>query len=522
MQARLIKQDAERCLADYQNHSTTLSDQDVSILANRAVTLFFEFYQFAGAPLRPAIELLCEINASHIPSHAALGLEALFPNLIEKLNDAFLPAYCDLYDRVFAQVISFFRHLPEGHAIDQALHRFGLHNESDLLRRKRNLARRKNRLLTGRPLKKILFLSRVTIGADVAVTSVLIAHLKKQFLTAEIVFIGSQKLSQLYGGDTRIRVRQIDYGRSGKLLSRLETWLQVLQAIESELSGLKPKEYCIFDPDSRLTQLGLLPVLLKLQEEQSYFFFPSRSYLHSEYNKLSQLAAAWINQVSEQDEQALPFICLAPQELPICQQASFDLQDKDKRPIICLSFGVGGNVTKRVSQEFEISLASALSQRAKLIIDCGATIEEHEQVKSILSTLAQNGRRICPIQEVDHKYTNFDLDILTWQGNLGTFASLVAASDLYVGYDSAGQHIAAALNVPTLTIFVSSGEGVFRDRWQPHGLGRIKTIYLDPSLINEKLYSLDDLLAQIMRVQEQLLMRDPIVENSVENSVEKV
>jgi ADP-heptose:LPS heptosyltransferase len=506
MQARLIKQEAERCLAEYQNHSTILSDQDVSSLANRAVSLFFEFYQSTGAPLRVAIELLCEINASHISSHAPLGLEALFPNLIEKLNDAFLPAYCNLYDRVFAQVISFFRHLPEGHEIDQVLHRFGLHNEADLLRRKRSLARRKNLPLAVRPLKKILFLSRVTIGADVAVTSVLIAHLKKLFPTAEMVFVGTQKLSQLYGGDPCIRVRQIDYGRSGKLLLRLETWLQMLQAIEAELSGLSPEEYCVIDPDSRLTQLGLLPVFLKPEDEECYFFFPSRSYTHSENHKLGQIAAHWIRQVSGQPGQALPFISLSSQQLAVSQQVSSNVRDTDNRPIICLSFGVGGNILKRVSLEFEISLVSALSNRAILIIDYGVTLEEREQVSAILSVLSQNGKTICPIRESENVRSDFNPDILTWHGSLGTFASLIAASNLYIGYDSAGQHLAAALNVPTLTIFVNSGGGYFSDRWQPHGLGPMKAILLNTFHGGKNTYLSDELLAQVLSAQEQLLM----------------
>ncbi len=506
MQARLIKQEAERCLAEYQNHSASLSDHDVSTLSNRTVSLFFDFYQATGTPLRAAIELLCEINASRLSSHAALGLEALFPKLIEKLNDAFLPAYCHLYDRVFAQIISFFRRLPEGQHIDDALNRFRLHNEADLLRRKRNLAHRKNLLLASRPLKKILFLSRVTIGADVAVTSVLMAHLKQQFPTSELVLIGSQKLSQLYGGDPRIRVRQLDYGRSGNLLSRLETWLRVLQLVELELSDLNSEEYCIIDSDSRLTQLGLLPVLPKPEDEQCYFFFASRSYTHPENHKLGQLAAYWINHICGENKLSLPFVSLSPEQSVTEKQVFSYLKDTGHRPIICLSFGVGGNATKRISLQFEIDLVSALSHRARLIIDCGATPEEHEQVNTILSVLAQNGKTICPIDESENLSHCISPDILTWQGSLGTFAALIAVSNLYIGYDSAGQHLAAALNVPTLTIFVNSGSDYFPDRWQPHGPGRIKTIHLNPAQIGAGQPLPADFLSQVLNAQKQLLV----------------
>jgi ADP-heptose:LPS heptosyltransferase len=33
-----------------------------------------------------------------------------------------------------------------------------------------------------------------------------------------------------------------------------------------------------------------------------------------------------------------------------------------------------------------------------------------------------------------------------WDGSIGAFAGLIADSDQYIGYDSAGQHIAAAMS----------------------------------------------------------------------------
>ena len=36
-----------------------------------------------------------------------------------------------------------------------------------------------------------------------------------------------------------------------------------------------------------------------------------------------------------------------------------------------------------------------------------------------------------------------------WEGSFAGFAAIIAASRLYVGYDSAGQHVAAACGVPS-------------------------------------------------------------------------
>ena len=64
--------------------------------------------------------------------------------------------------------------------------------------------------------------------------------------------------------------------------------------------------------------------------------------------------------------------------------------------------------------------------------------------------------------------------MVVWEGGIGAWSALVGASDEYVGYDSAGQHIAAALGVPTLDIFTETASPIFRERWRPAGKGIVK------------------------------------------------
>ena len=50
-------------------------------------------------------------------------------------------------------------------------------------------------------------------------------------------------------------------------------------------------------------------------------------------------------------------------------------------------------------------------------------------------------------------------------------AALIEAADVYVGYDSAGQHVAAAVGTPGVTAFVvEAGERHLR-RWSAAGRG---------------------------------------------------
>jgi ADP-heptose:LPS heptosyltransferase len=508
MQSELIRQEAANALTAYRNRTTAFPSESVAPLSRRAVALFFEYFNATGNSLRPAIELLCEIVASPDLEHNRIGLAALFPGLIEKLNDAFEPAYCELYDRLFAQVISFYRRLPEGQALDLALHRFGLGDEAAILSRKRALLSVKKNLPHNRPLKKALFLSRVTIGADVAVTSVLLARIRELFPAAELVLLGSKKLRELFGGDSRLRVRSLDYGRGGSLLARLSSWLAVVAAVEDEITGLHPQEYCLFDPDSRLTQLGLLPVLSPPAESASYHFFESRSFSHPGVEKLGQLTSHWMDNLCGEAAETTPYISLSAEVLSIGREVLSFLRSPKHPHVFCLSFGTGGNPIKRVSEQFEIELATALSAQAKLIIDRGATKDETEQVNRIVAALEARGKTVISLTEEHFREAlsqrRISPDVLTWQGSIGSLASLIAASNEYIGYDSSGQHLAAALRIPTLTIFVNSGANHFPVRWQPHGAGRLQVVSLEPSLLDASERFVNELLAGVLLQHDQL------------------
>ena len=59
-----------------------------------------------------------------------------------------------------------------------------------------------------------------------------------------------------------------------------------------------------------------------------------------------------------------------------------------------------------------------------------------------------------------------------WEGSFAGFVSIIAQSDFYVGYDSAGQHAAAAAGIPLLSVFKGAISKTFRNRWAPQGWAR--------------------------------------------------
>ena len=56
-----------------------------------------------------------------------------------------------------------------------------------------------------------------------------------------------------------------------------------------------------------------------------------------------------------------------------------------------------------------------------------------------------------------------------WEGSFAGFAAIIAGSRLYAGYDSAGQHIAAASGVPLVSVFTGFPVPRMFDRWRPVG-----------------------------------------------------
>jgi ADP-heptose:LPS heptosyltransferase len=332
------------------------------------------------------------------------GGSALFGILVEGLADRFEPRLCDVYARLFSQAVA---HVSED--VDSSL----------LVARYQRV--RRPRPISGEP-HRVFVLSRVTLGADVAVTSVLLAAAKQRFPHAEIVFVGPRKNYDLFAGDPRLRHEDVAYQRGG-LRDRLAVWgpLKTLLAAPDSV---------VIDPDSRLTQLGLLPVC----PEERYHLFESRGYGGETDRALPELAAAWAEETLGVAN-ARPYVALGR---------------SGAGAHTAVSLGVGENPAKRIPDPFEERLLALLaSGGAALVIDKGAGGEEAARVER---AVGRSG-----------------VDAAFWEGSFAGFAAIIAASRLYVGYDSAGQHVAAACGVPLVGIFAGFPAPRMFQRWRPTG-----------------------------------------------------
>ncbi len=353
----------------------------------------------------------------------------LFGTLVEGLADRFEPALCDAYARLFSQAI--------------ALAREGVHPALLVARYERV---RRVRPVSGKP-RRIFVLSRVTLGADIAVTSVLLAAAKRRFPHAELIFAGPRKNYELFAADAGVQHAPVEYRRGG-LRERLGVW-DDLQSLLSDHGAL------VLDPDSRLTQLGLLPV----GPEERYHLFESRGFGCDSDRPLPELAAEWAAATLEVSG-AKPYVAL---------EASPEQADH-----IAISLGVGENAAKRLPDPFEEELLRLLAGTGRpLAIDRGAGGEETERVMRAVERAG--------------------VSATFWDGSFAGFASIIAGASLYAGYDSAGQHAAAACGVPLISVFAGFPAPRMFDRWRPAG----EVIRVDRPDVRETLARVRDALSRV-------------------------
>jgi hypothetical protein len=166
--------------------------------------------------------------------------------VVERLGDLFEPRLCEVYAELFSDVAM--RVCPE-------------------------MVPRVRRAGSGElpaSASRVYVLSRVTLGADVAVTSVLLDAAKRRYPAAEIVFVGPHKNYELFETDARIQHREVRYG--GTLRERLNA-----------SAALWFEDGLLIDPDSRLTQLGMIRVC----PDERNLFFESRSFGGSGNDRLT-------------------------------------------------------------------------------------------------------------------------------------------------------------------------------------------------------------------------------------------
>lgn len=454
-----------------------IAPSEAEAIAGQQVELVLNYYSASGRLLTPALDVLLALAVHGDPTVARVGTDAIFGSIVERLSDSFEPSYCDLYDRIFAHLISRYRETERGRAVGRMLSRFGIHDAKGVLERRTRL-RNAPVVPPKRPPALAVVLSRITLGADVACSGVVISALRHLYPNAEVLFAGPRASYNLYRGDRLVSHLDVSYDRHGVFAERIGAWLHLVEALDAELARRGYPDYVVIDPDSRLTQLGLLPVT---DDDRRYHYFESRSYRREGVGEIARLTALWMSERFGSPDTLLPSLSLAPEDRTLASEVRERFRERGAGRVVSISFGVGGNERKRLGAAFEQDLLRALLGRGHtVLLTCGGSREEIEDVEATVGGVAQGGWAVARWHAQDLRQGAVPAlrlpAVVLWQGDTGAFAAAIQASDLYVGYDSAGQHIAAALAVPTVCMFTGGTPRRHMERWRACGPGPVRCV----------------------------------------------
>ena len=398
----------------------------------------------------------------------AEAARALFGGVVEPLCDGFTAQGARACERVLAQVIDVARGAPACAPLAEALAAEGIDGERGLLARAGWGVGVPVRAMAPR---RIAVLSRVTLGADLAVGVPLARALAARWPGAEVVLFGPETLRPVAEG-IGARLVPATYGRREGLAARLNAWADLRAALRAEAEGLPVDGWLLVDPDTRLTQLGLLAP----GPRAAYRRLPSRV---SGRGSLGAIARAWLRAAFDAGAVASP-LPLRPEDAAFSRRLRAAMT-ADGRRLVAVGFGTGGNPAKRVGPRFEAGIVGALVAAGhRVLLSRGVDAAERAVIGALCASLAGGGTRVKHLPDGRALDPPGDADVVTWRADPGAFLAAVAAADAHVGYDSAGQHVAAALAVPTLTAFVTASGERHADRWSPSGPGPVDVVRLPP------------------------------------------
>lgn len=488
----------------------------LSDLTKRVADSFMDYYYQDGHYEAGYIDLLCEMATSFEQTELnGLVCSIFFGSIVEGLCDDYEDFQFEIYARLMSQVVSYCRKLEAGKELDGHLNRFRLASTEDLVKRACEIhtqirpfdARDKN-------VRKIFILSRITVGADVAIVSVIAQRLASIFPEARIIIMGSLKLKEMFGGSPRIRIRQLRYERRGGLLERLASWRSALEVLAEETAGGESGRTLLIDPESRISQLGVLPLV----ERDNYLYFNSHSNSHSaDSSCMAELANRWMDKVFGPSDFCYPRVWPEPGVLARAGKLKESLLRSGCRRITAVNFGVGGNPRKRLGLAFETKLISELLKEPDtvVILDKGFGAEEAANSRKITGQLAGKGHPVHHAGPGGLEPAGFAHGVLAAECTIGEISALISVSDDFIGYDSACQHIAAALAVPTITIFAGSNNPRFVQRWSACGDTTCKIIHVN-TLAGSENVDPDEIVTRVMEERTQLRPAKTSTEHGVQ------
>lgn len=391
---------------------------------------------------------------------------SLYKKIIEPLCDDFTTSGTETCNLVLTSMLQFISTKAEGHNLANLLKDQHCSDLKHLLARRTSLTN--NPPIddaTKKKVKKIIILSRVSVGADIAITSIMGQRLSKAFPHANILIIGPSHIPEIFYGLPQIQWGKFDYQRNGGIAERLNCGANLFALIKSECGVYDSGQVLLFDPDSRLSQLGLLP----LYEVKYCYYFSSRNDTPRQNVRISQLTNSWLNYLLDEEENSPPNVSIRPSHLADIR--SFWGQFLPKTKKIVINFGVGNDPQKRLSDPFEEQLLYTLLQQKDtlIILDSGLHPDEGKRAQVLMKKMKSRGIPTIAVsgKHLPSQIISFQHGLVCVQVGIGTLSALIDQADVFFGYDSCCQHIATARDTNNVICFAGAPNDRFFERWRP-------------------------------------------------------
>jgi ADP-heptose:LPS heptosyltransferase len=422
-----------------------------------------------GHVLLQAADLIADAADSDDEALRGAGIGALFGGLVEPLNDGFTPAGRAAYARFFGRIV--WRVVTRTPSLLAALAGAGIVSEAALLTRHAQVRSVERRAPA--TARRIVVLSRVTIGADILLASVVLQRLHQRYPQAELVLLGDGKLQGLFAGLPNVRVRPISYARRGPLRERLASWMTVVAAVAQERADL------VVAPDSRLDQLGLLPVC----DTAQYLLWENLQPEGAAPASLALLLDQWLTRTLDlpTTPTTAPRVALDVNASAVQQR----LRDAfGAAPIAAVKLDHGGNPAKALPKAAEIALLRHLRKQGwRVLLDRGFGADELANSDALLTELGWQARDIddsgkglgIAINELAPGALA-DAALIRFHGSIAGWAAALACCGHALSYDSVGHHLAGALGIPVTVAFTGHVDPAFPIAWQPRGRAAVRVV----------------------------------------------
>ena len=491
------------------NAEGTLTAEWTAQACRKAAELFMHGHR-QGSLVLEAVDILMDVAALPDVSLAEPGTKVFFANIIEKLADTFQRSDRLAQEAALARAIMRVRRLRRGleefdaqlKEFDDQLTRFGLDTEDALIQRVRHERQPKSfDMALAEHVKMVIMFSRVSLGADVALTGVAMQKALRIFPNAAIVIFGDKQLEQIFGGNPRIRIRELKYERRSGILGRFLAWPTAVRAVSDEKKAAAISdvdEWLIINLSARVSQTGLLPFMPRDQEAQRHFFWDTTVLTPDEAPSLVDHLNSWLQAIFGAQPGApliQPALYLQPPDEEFGVAVAKLFRFAERRLVVSMKLGVGGLQDKRIWDDtageetcsiFEREVVlRLLAQGDTVVLDRGFGAKEGAQAEALALVVSNTGYPVVPFShtvglvtpELAQAAKNLSAQlILLPDCTVGKLASVMRHARCFVGYDSLGQHVSAALGLDVVTVFAGYPLPTFPDRWRPSGSGRIKII----------------------------------------------